>query len=429
MLGAATAAILTRVLDRSGVAQVLVALSVGTTVGVVCQAGLPLAIAHKVARVRVGSSRVQDLRRDLRDASLFVLLPSTLVVLASLPPWPLDPTGLIPGGDKSLLIAAAVIGTSRALSRILSEVNKGYGQVNVAGLGAELAGPILGVGGIVAAATLAPGGLTGPMALWILAGGWMAAVVLTSLLAPVRPGWEPGSPSDETVRNVVGVLAAISILNVGIQQAHVVLAGLMLPLGTAASFATAARLAPVAGTPLILLSAIASPDVGVAVQPGGGDRLQQMEARLQRVTGLLFLVSLLLVAVFALAGERVLGLIFGAEYSDARIVLVVLALGPLASLGAGVAGLCLIQAGRRRRVLLDTLLGSGVALAGMVVGARSGGALGLAIGYSVGQAFTNALLLRSCRAELGILPFGRPLAGCRWLLGMWRARGGSSRPD
>jgi O-antigen/teichoic acid export membrane protein len=362
---------------------------------------------------------------------LYLLSLVLLFAAASIPSWALDPARLIPGGSQALFLAAVVIGGGRAASRVLSETNRGFGHVNLAGLGADLIGPSIGLAGVAALTWLTTEDVTAVRVVWLLAFGWCAATLFAAWWAPIRPALRPARvpARGDRLRNAVGVLGVVSILNVGIQQAHIIIAGLMLPTAVAAGFATAARLAPLAGTPLVLLSAVASPDVGVALQSRDPARIRQLEARLQRVTGLLLLLSLPLVAIFLLAGSQVLTLLFGAPYAVGHQELVILSLGPLASLAVGVAGMCLIQAGRRRRVLLDTIVGSFAALGLMVAGGMRAGSTGLAVGYALGQLTINLLLLRSCRLELGVMPYARPLAGLRWLNSVHRVRRRPSTPS
>lgn len=422
LLGAVTAAVVARVLDPRGVAQALVALSVGTTIGVVCQAGLPFAVAYRVARVRVGDCDVSLLRQDLRSACLYLGGLGFIIMAASIPSWGFDPTRLIPEGSLALFVAAAVIGVGRAASRILSETSKGFGDVNAAGVGADLVGPTVGLVGVAVLALTSAGGATSAEVVLVMALGWCVATAFALWRAPVRPALrsQPAAASGDRLRNVMGALGIIAILSVGIQQAHIIISGLLLPVTSAAAFSTAARLATLTGAPLMLLGAVASPDIGVSLQSGERERIGELERRLQRVTGLLLLPGILMVAAFVIAGAQILALLFGSSYAVGYPELVVLSLGPLASLAAGVVGNCLLQAGRRRAVLADTVVGSAVALAGMLLGGIYAGALGLALGYSLGQTVINLLLLRSCRRELGITPYAKPLVGLRWLVSVVR---------
>ncbi len=88
----------------------------------------------------------------------------------------------------------------------------------------------------------------------------------------------------------------------------------------------------------------------------------------------------------------------------------ILSIGPLASLFAGVAGLCLMLAGERVRLMRDTVVGSTLRLVSMFVGAIYFGGVGLAVGYSVGQIVVNVMLLRSCRHAIGMTPIAHPMA-------------------
>jgi O-antigen/teichoic acid export membrane protein len=420
-LGAVTAVVVARVLDPEGVAQALIAVSVGTMIGVIAQAGVPAAIAHSTARVRTGSLTEAGVGRQLFLSMAYTAVVLGAVVLAAVPDWPLNPERLIPGAHFALLAAAVVMAGGRAASRVLSETNKGFGHVTVAGFGSDLIGPFLGLAVIASLAALRPESLTGTSVAWALAAGWVAASAFAYWRAPIRPGVRRLSePLDERFGSILGVVAIISILNVGIQQAHVVIAGAMLAVPAAAVFAAVARLAALTGTPLVLISAIASPDVGVALQSGDPVRIRALERRLQRLTGVLLVLGLGVAGVFAAAGSWILRILFGVGYEGGNITLLVLSLGPLASLSTGVAGLCLMQAGRRASVLRDTLIGSLLSIGGMVIGATLWSGSGLAVGYAAGQLLMNLMLLRTCRREVGIAPYARPIEGIRWALNVVR---------
>lgn len=403
-----------RLLPPAGVAQVMIAISIGTIIGVVGPLGLPWAISYRVAQVRVGAAETARLSADLRAALGY--LGAVLVALALLvgPTWAMPPRWVIPGATREMLLAVVIIGVARATSKVLSEVNKGFGDVNTAAVGADLAGPIMALILMFTVAALASD-LSSTEVLWCLAFGWLAAVAYTVGSTPVRPWGHRPPAATSSRRGGLAVLAIISVLNVGIQQAHIVISGFALGLDEAATFTTAARLATLTGAPLVIISGLASPDIGVALHSKDGPELERVQARLQRLTGAFFAASVLLCLVYALVGGRLLRLLFGTGYEAGHAELVVLAIGPLGSLLAGVVGMTLMLAGKHRRLLRDTVVGSAVAAVAMLIGVRWG-AVGLAVGYTTGQLVINALLLRTCRAVTGLSPMASPASALVWAI-------------
>lgn len=395
----------TRVLEPAQVATALVWLSIATILAVVVPLGLPWTISVTVASLRTKTSSPNQLRNLLRLVVAY--LPALLVVLLALS---VGASVVWPGVPAQIMAAACAIGVLRAGSRIFSEVGRGFGNVSLAAVTSDLLGPLLGLV-LIGLAAFAGVSFSASALLSLLAIGWAIGFLVALGLSPVKPSirkeTDAIAPTDG-----IGVLAAIAVLNIGVQQVHIVLAGLMLASLEAAHFSTAARLATLTGAPLMIIAGIASPDVGLAVK-GSKDAISRVEERLQRLTGVLFVMGAVLACTYFFAGPLVLRLAFGAEYELAHTELVVLSIGPLASLYAGIAGLSLTLAEKRRILFRRTILGSGLAVAAMVIGGLVWGSLGLAFGYSTGQVAINLLLVSACRSSIGLDPSARPLSGLR----------------
>lgn len=407
-----TPVVAARTLDPAGVGQVMIVVSAATMVGVVSQLGLPWAVSLRVAEVRSGRAEVGALRDDLRGVSLLLLTIAAVLVVASAAPWGVPPGWVVPSGTRAMLLGLVLVGVCRATSRIFSEINKGYGYVNTAAVGSDMFGPAAGLVFAMIASFVTDGEIGVEMFIGALAAGWLLAVLFTWWRAPVRPSLFPRTKrsGERRLGQSLMVLGCVSVLNVGIQQAHILIAGYTLELNDAGVFSTAARLATLAGAPLMVISSIAAPDLGTALQGSDSAAIRAVERRLQRLTGAFLIASAALCLVYLLRGAQLMDLIFGVGYSAGHRVLVILSLGPLGSLWAGVAGLSLILAGEQIRMLKDTVFGSGVAVVGMVIGAIYFGGAGLAVGYSVGQLAVNLLLLRSCRRIVGLMPAAKPLS-------------------
>lgn len=407
----------TRLLPRDQAAQVLIAISTATLVAVVAQAGLPWTISRRVSLVRVGRLPIDALGSDLLTASACLLGILVLLIAAVLPPWGIDPGWIVPEGSPLLATAILTAGIARAWSRVLSEANKGFGQVNSASVSADLAGPALGLVLVAILGLVVRSETSSTEIGWALALGWIGAVGIALRTIPVRiPLRVAAFAPRRLLREGALVLGIISILNVGIQQVHVIIAGYVLGLDEAAVFSTAARLASLTGAPLMIIAGIATPDIGTALQSRDENQIAVVQLRLQRLTGAFFVAGSALCLLFAVWGSSILGMLFGREYAAGHAMLVVLAIGPLGSLFAGVAGLALTLAGAQRRLLAITLVGSAVAVVSMVAGAFAFGGIGLSVGYSVGQLGINILLLRSSRKVLGFSPMANPIAATLWVL-------------
>lgn len=392
----------TRVLQPEEVGTALVWLSVAAVLAVAAPLGIPWSVSVAVADIRSRRSDESQLKRLLTIAGgyLPVLLAALIALIVGLSSvWSEIPT--------HLAVVTCVIGISRAGSRIFSEVGKGFGNVSSAAITSDLLGPLSGLT-MVGFAALIGLSFSAALLLVYLSLGWALSFAIAAIISPVKPVIRRDLSEGLRVDGIA-VLATVAVLNVGIQQLHIVFAGLFLDELDAAHFSTAARLASLTGAPLMIVAGLASPDVALSLRSGRNAMLK-VEQRLRKLTGGFLVASAALGLLYLLFGAVILRTVFGAGYGAGHWALVVLSLGPLASLYAGVAGLTLTLAEQRRVLLGRTAVGSTFAVLAMSLGGWMGGSVGLAAGYSAGQIGINLLLLSACRTLVGLNTSARPSA-------------------
>jgi len=115
--------------------------------------------------------------------------------------------------------------------------------------------------------------------------------------------------------------------------------------------------------------------------------------------------ALPLAVLYVLFGVPVISLLFGAQYSDAYLPLVVLALGQLANAAFGLAALVAV-AGRSETAALQAYILSAIANAALcAILAPVWGALGAAIASAVALVLWNVLLYVHLRRRFGLHSF------------------------
>jgi len=115
-----------------------------------------------------------------------------------------------------------------------------------------------------------------------------------------------------------------------------------------------------------------------------------------------FAGSLPVVALFIFAGDTLLALTFGAEYTDAHLPLIILACAHLANTAFGSVGLLLNMTGYERETLsgVATAACMNILLNAMLVPRY--GTIGAAIATALALALWNLLLWRSAKKQLGL---------------------------
>lgn len=130
-------------------------------------------------------------------------------------------------------------------------------------------------------------------------------------------------------------------------------------------------------------------------------RVLELQTLLTRITSLLFLIGVASLAVFILAGKQILG-IWGEEFQEAYLYLLILSVGQLVNLSTGAVGIILIMTGHEKivgRVSLVTMLLSIFLNFAFI---KIWGGLGACIATSSILIFENLLKLKYSRKYTGL---------------------------
>lgn len=169
-----------------------------------------------------------------------------------------------------------------------------------------------------------------------------------------------------------------------------------------ALFAIAQRFVLLLTAPLAIVNALLPPVVAGLYARAETARLQSV---VQAVGGLASLPCVLIMALLVVAGRPTLGALFGAHYEAAYPMLVVLCVGQVANILTGSWQIVLPMTGHRKQMLRVSMSAAVVQLAGTVAGGYALGAIGVALGSSIGAVFGNLLGVATVRRHLGIWTF------------------------
>ncbi|HET6521149.1 MAG TPA: oligosaccharide flippase family protein [Geminicoccaceae bacterium] len=308
--------------------------------------------------------------------------------------------------EAPAMAAAAGLGALWLLVLVLqvlvAEAWRGCGDIRRATLfGGAITG-VLAVAALVACRLLGPPrlGLADVLPLLIAAalagvllGGWRLARRVAALRGPGTIG-----PREVAVAAAPLLLTALPWLV--LNHADLVILGTFHTPEEVARYGTAARLVALVTMPLLIVNAVLPPVISELYTKG---ELARLERALRATATYIGLPAAAALALFALFGDTVLGVVYGEPYRAGATVLAILSLGHLITVWSGSCGLTLIQTGENLSVLLVTLVGAAVTVALCLALVGPYGAEGTAAARATG---------------LVVLNLGLWLA-VRWRTGMW----------
>jgi O-antigen/teichoic acid export membrane protein len=233
----------------------------------------------------------------------------------------------------------------------------------------------------------------------------VAFIVGAQILARHRPAASrDATPAFSTKKWAVSLLpftliAIVSTLNLKI---GILLLGLFDTDSSIGAFQVASSGATLITTLLVLVNMVIAPQVVRFWTEQDTQNLQLLSRQSARAA---FVLAVPIAIAYFLFGEQILDFLFGEEYAKAAYwPLVILAAGHLINVFVGSVGLLLIMSGYE----MDTLRTQGAALLVTVVACialiPAFGAIGAALGTTIGLVTWNVLLAIQVKRRLGIRP-------------------------
>jgi O-antigen/teichoic acid export membrane protein len=166
-----------------------------------------------------------------------------------------------------------------------------------------------------------------------------------------------------------------------------------------ARYGAAARLAPFVAFPLVVMHAATAASVAELQAQG---RMQTLQRILQSLTAVAFVPALLLCLLFIVAGDELLGFLFGGYYQVAWPVLAILAVSYLIQVWTGPCGITLMMSGHQTVYMWITLLAASVSVVLATLWIRIHGGTGVAVAMAAGSTIQCGLAWGMARRRLGI---------------------------
>ncbi len=231
----------------------------------------------------------------------------------------------------------------------------------------------------------------------LLAGWTLHRKVISLPAARGLAGENRISPGE--VLRVAWPLLVTNIALFALAQADLWIVGAFRPQQEVAIYGAAARVVALVGMPLLAVNAVLPP---VIAEMYAQDKKRELERALRGVATLAGIPAFLAVAVFALAGQQLLGLVYGDYYREGATVLTLLSLGRLANTWAGACGLTLVMSGHQALLMAVTGVCGILTVSLALFAAGPYGTTGVAVAAAGGLALQNVSMWLAVRLTTGI---------------------------
>lgn len=367
--------------------------------------GLPTRAMRQVS-VAYAEQQGETIRQLLLEARRKVIRLWLLLVLSAAIPLALILPGELPPDwthSGWLLLGAVLAAPLFSLLRLYAEALKATGSALAAVSLESLVSPMALL--LVSAACW----LTGyPLLTIALLGAFSLSLVVTPLALRARLGQQlallPSAPAPPRTVNsplpaVPGELLSlwgIGVLSIGFLHLPFIVLPIYADAAPIGVFAVAHKLIGVVTTMLLLLAAVFGPAFARHAAQGDSTAMLNLLRRTQLISTAVFLpVSLTLIAL-----ADPLARLFGEDFGDLRIYLVILTGGHLVNAATGLAGVMLNMAGAASKELSSLVIAMLFATGGSVWAGPEFGAIGLACVFSGSIALKNVVSYALARNHL-----------------------------
>lgn len=306
--------------------------------------------------------------------------------------------------EMGILLAAWIV--FAGIQLLVAEAFRGLGQIPPAsafggGQVGGAAGMTLAIAMIFAWYLVAgPAGLVQIFSLIVVAFAMVAAVGIAFLLSRALHAAADGARPGLVWQSApLGAFMLVTVSQYLFQQADLWVVGIATSVPELAVYGSASRLVFIVALPLMVLNGVLPT---IIVRRYHGKDLLRLEQILRASASLAALVTVAVLAAFAIGGEWLLTRLFTADYADGVRILIILGAGRLVSALAGSCSLTLMMTGHQRVVMSWNLVcGIGCVAVAFPV-ARFAGPDGVAWVFASVMAIQNVVMAMVVRRRLGI---------------------------
>jgi O-antigen/teichoic acid export membrane protein len=226
------------------------------------------------------------------------------------------------------------------------------------------------------------------MLLTVVAG--CSSVVLSSLFLWKKLNALPFSSSDQiNTRKIVGVSWPIWITNLAffvMLQFDLWIMGFFRSQEEVAIYGAAARIVALVSMSLIIVNAIVPP---IIAEMYAQKNLEKLEKILRVVATIAGVPSAIILAIFILSGDSILGVVYGDYFVVGGTILVILSVGQLINVWAGSCGVFLIMTQHQKTAMWITMISGAIGVLTSFSLVNIYGGAGVAAGVVVGLLIQN----------------------------------------
>ncbi len=199
--------------------------------------------------------------------------------------------------------------------------------------------------------------------------------------------------------SIAGPMLITNITLAALNQSDIWIVGICLEKTDVALYGSAVQLASLIGFPLLILNSVVPPYVAELYKLDQHDQLQR---ELRRAAGIATYAAVAGFFIVALLSAQLLRIVYGDFYQQAATVLVIIALGRLASVCTGPCGIVLMMTGFHQVMMWVNILAGAMSVLLMVLVARPFGLQGIATVAAVMIIAQNAAMLWLARSKSGV---------------------------
>lgn len=302
-----------------------------------------------------------------------------------------------------MALCALGFGLAIAMSEFLVAMFRSLGAVKLALIPRDILWRLLVIGAALALA------LAGIEASLPFAAGLSVLMLLAALGAQLAAGRRlipqakdplPPLPSARQLLYQSRWLAVAAVVSNLLNPLAVVVVGFSLSYTDSGLYFTAQKTAALLLLPLIAMNMMGAPQIAIGWREGNLEAVQKTCRQIVAASSVVTLVGFVVIAV--LAGPLLS--IFDVSYRDEGMLLVILALGSLVNSLAGPTLNLLAMTGHELAMIVVVVLGQGLGLALVTLGALTWGLHGAAVGEVMGVVLVNGMATIWARANMRVDP-------------------------
>lgn len=184
-------------------------------------------------------------------------------------------------------------------------------------------------------------------------------------------------------------------------QSDLWIIGIFRSSSEVAIYGAAVRLITIVTIPLLIANAIIPPIIAEMYAQGKKQQLEKVLRIAATISGIPAIISLI---IFALFGNKLLGIFFGTFYAKGHIILILLSIGQLINVASGSCGYLLNLTGFHRTAMNIVVITAFFSIAISLILVRSFGGLGVAVAFTTGLSFQNIATIWVAVKKTGIRP-------------------------